>query len=83
MQLLHRAQEFEAQGMRVVHFEVGEPDFTTAPPIIEAGVNALRSGQTKYTAAQGIQPLREKISGYYRDQCLDVPISRIHITFFV
>ena len=48
MQLLHRAQEFEAQGVRVVHFEVGEPDFATAPPIIEAGIEALRSGQTKY-----------------------------------
>lgn len=80
MQLLHRAQEFEAQGVRVVHFEVGEPDFATAPPIVEAGVEALRSGQTKYTAAQGIQPLREKISAYYRDQGLNVPISRIQIT---
>lgn len=80
MQLLQRAQEFEAQGSRVVHFEVGEPDFTTASPIVEAGIEALRRGKTKYTSAQGILPLREKISGYYRSQGLDVPASRIQIT---
>ena len=80
MQLLHRAQEFEAEGLRVVHFEVGEPDFSTAQPILDAGIEALRSGKTKYTSAQGILPLREKIAAYYRDQGIDVPVSRIQIT---
>lgn len=80
MQLLQRAQEFEAQGSRVVHFEVGEPDFVTALPIVEAGIEALRGGKTKYTSAQGILPLREKISSYYGGQGLDVPVSRIQIT---
>ena len=60
MQLLQRAQEFEAEGKRVVHFEVGEPDFVTAEPIVAAGIEALQQGKTKYTSAQGVLPLREK-----------------------
>ncbi|NCF33710.1 MAG: aminotransferase class I/II-fold pyridoxal phosphate-dependent enzyme [Proteobacteria bacterium] len=80
MQLLQRAQEFEGQGKQVVHFEVGEPDFTTAESIVEAGISALKEGKTKYTSAQGIMPLREQISAYYASQGLEVPVSRIQIT---
>ena len=80
MQLLQRAQEFEAEGKRVVHFEVGEPDFVTAEPIVAAGIEALQQGKTKYTSAQGVLPLREKISEYYANQGLDVAVSRIQIT---
>ena len=80
MQLLQRAQEFEAKGKRVVHFEVGEPDFVTAEPIVAAGIEALQQGKTKYTSAQGVLPLREKISEYYANQGLDVAVSRIQIT---
>jgi aspartate/methionine/tyrosine aminotransferase len=37
MQLMERAKVLEGQGHRVVHFEVGEPDFDTAAPIVKAG----------------------------------------------
>lgn len=80
MELLQRAQEFEEQGKRVVHFEVGEPDFTTAQPIVEAGIAALRAGKTQYTSAQGILPLREKIAEFYANHGLAISPSRIHIT---
>lgn len=80
MELLQRAQEFEEQGKRVVHFEVGEPDFTTAQPIVEAGIAALRAGKTQYTSAQGILPLREKIAEHYANHGLAISPSRIHIT---
>ena len=81
MQLLQRASEFEAEGKRVVHFEVGEPDFVTAEPIVKAGIAALQEGKTKYTPAQGVLPLREQISKYYAKQGLDVAVSLslIHI----
>ena len=49
MQLVQRAGEFEAEGKRVLHFEVGEPDFQTAAPIVAAGHSALDAGQTQYT----------------------------------
>ena len=80
MQLLQRASEFEAEGKRVIHLEVGEPDFVTAEPIVKAGIAALQEGKTKYTPAQGVLPLREQISKYYAKQGLDVAVSRIQIT---
>jgi len=43
MQLMERAKALEAQGHKVVHFEVGEPDFETAAPIVAA--SACRSSE--------------------------------------
>ena len=54
MTVMRRATELEASGRKIVHMEVGEPDFSTAGPIIEAGVKALGDGLTQYTAAEGI-----------------------------
>ena len=65
MELMARAEYWEEQGHDVVHFEVGEPDFNTAPQIIEAGKRALDEGYTKYTNALGTAELREAISAYY------------------
>lgn len=66
MLLMERAKRLEADGHRVVHFEVGEPDFETAAPIVAAGQQALAAGHTKYTQALGIPPLREAIAAYYQ-----------------
>ena len=68
MELSKRAFEYERQGHSVVHFQVGEPDFSTCEPIVAAGQAALASGLTKYTNADGLLSLREAIAGYYRDQ---------------
>ena len=65
MAILARERELQAQGKDIIHMEVGEPDFPTPAPIIEAGIKALQAGQTKYTAAQGIPELREAIANYY------------------
>jgi aspartate/methionine/tyrosine aminotransferase len=62
--VLVKAKALEAQGRSVVHLEIGEPDFDTPEHIIEAGVQALRSGQTHYTPAAGIPELRQAIAGY-------------------
>ncbi len=73
MTVMHRAAELEAQGRKIVHMEVGEPDFTTAAPIIEAAKKALDDGHTQYTAAPGIRELRECIVGHYQkrhDVCI-------------
>ena len=50
-----------------------------AEPIVAAGIEALQQGKTKYTSAQGVLPLREKISEYYANQGLDVVV-QIQIT---
>src|SRR2546423_7116120 len=65
MDVLSRAHALEAAGRRVVHMEIGEPDFTAPPPVVEAGVRALREGRTAYTATLGLPALREAIAGHY------------------
>jgi aminotransferase len=46
----------------VISLGIGEPDFTTPPPILEAGIEALKKGETHYTSNAGIYELREAIS---------------------
>src|SRR5712672_3679019 len=65
MDVLARAHALEAAGRKVVHMEIGEPDFTAPPPVVEAGVKAIRDGLTAYTATLGLPALREAISGFY------------------
>lgn len=52
----------------VISLGIGEPDFTTPQPILEAGIEALRQGETHYTANAGIFALREAIAGYLEDK---------------
>jgi len=57
-----RARTLEATGREVIHLEIGEPDFDTPRNVSEAAARALLDeGATHYTAATGIQPLREAI----------------------
>jgi aspartate/methionine/tyrosine aminotransferase len=65
MDVLARAQQLEAAGRRVIHMEIGEPDFTAAPQVVEAAVKALRDGRSAYTATLGLPALREAIAAYY------------------
>ena len=68
MDILERASAIEARGERVIHLEIGEPDFSTAEPIVRAGQVALAAGHTRYTAARGLPALREAIAGFYRSR---------------
>src|SRR5690348_8930996 len=65
MDVLARAHELERAGRRVLHMEIGEPDFTAPAPVVEAGVRALREGRTAYTPTLGLRELREAIAGHY------------------
>ena len=66
MDLLARTRELEAAGRSIIHMEIGEPDFTTPEPIIEAGQAALAAGHTHYTPAKGLPALRQAIAGHYQ-----------------
>ncbi len=81
MALLARAGELEAQGQDILHLEVGEPDFPTPEPVMEAARRALDRGETRYTPAEGLPALREAIAGWY-DQRFGVRLSpeRIVVT---
>jgi aspartate aminotransferase len=63
-EVLARAKALEAAGNAIIHLEIGEPDFPTAPHIVEAAVEALRAGHTHYVPAPGIQRLRESVANF-------------------
>lgn len=81
MDVLARAHALEAAGRRVLHMEIGEPDFTAPEPVVEAGVRALRDGLTAYTATLGLPALREAIAAHYASRfSLQVSPERIAVT---
>lgn len=59
--LVAKAKELQALGNDVISLTVGEPDWATYPVAAEAGIEAIRTGFTKYTAAQGTIELRKAI----------------------
>ena len=63
-EVLARAKALEAQGKRVVHMEIGEPDFDTPAHIKEAGIQAIRDNYTHYSPSAGIIQLRDVIADY-------------------
>ena len=65
MDVLARAHQLEAAGRRVIHMEIGEPDFTAPPQVVAAAVRALRDGRSAYTATLGLPALREAVAAHY------------------
>ena len=63
-EVLARAKALEAAGNAIIHLEIGEPDFPTAPHIVEAAVEALHAGHTHYVPAPGIPALRESVAAF-------------------
>jgi aspartate/methionine/tyrosine aminotransferase len=66
MDVLERAQELERAGARIIHLEVGEPDFDAPACVKEAACKALEDGFTHYTHSLGLYELREAICEYYQ-----------------
>ncbi|MEP7087637.1 MAG: pyridoxal phosphate-dependent aminotransferase [Gemmatimonadota bacterium] len=63
-EVLASARALERKGRQILHLEIGEPDFPTAPHVVEAGVRALQNGETKYGPAGGILELRVAIAAH-------------------
>lgn len=81
MDILAQAKALSQQGKTIYHLEIGEPDFATAEPIVNAGIDTLKQYKTHYTPALGLPELREAIAGYYdRKFSLDIDPRRIIIT---
>jgi aspartate/methionine/tyrosine aminotransferase len=81
MDIMARAKALEETGRQIVHMEVGEPDFSTPRPILEAAKAFLDIGNVHYTKAQGLPALRDKIAEYYRQEYnVTVSAERIFIT---
>ena len=74
------AKQMKADGLDVIGFGTGEPDFMTPDNISEAGIAAIREGKTKYTPAAGIVPLRKAAAARLKADCgLDYDYAQIVI----
>lgn len=63
------AKQMKADGINVIGFGAGEPDFNTPEPVKAAGIQAIIDNQTRYTPATGILPLRKAICAWIAKEC--------------
>ena len=76
-----KAKAMKAQGIDVIDFGVGEPDFDTPDNVKQAGIKAIQSGFTKYTAAGGTDELKEAVlDKFQKDNGLSYEKSQIIIS---
>jgi aspartate aminotransferase len=76
-----KAKKMKAEGIDVIGFGAGEPDFNTPKNIQQAAIKAIEAGQTRYTAASGIIELKEAIANKLkRDNSLTYKTSQIIIS---
>ncbi|MFW9958986.1 MAG: pyridoxal phosphate-dependent aminotransferase, partial [Candidatus Odinarchaeota archaeon] len=61
LQVLKEAHQLEQSGKRILHFEIGQPDFPTPDNIKRAGIQAIEDGFTRYTLTTGIPELKHAI----------------------
>ncbi len=66
--MFDRARELERTGRKIIHLEIGRPDFDTPPHIVEAAIRALREGKHHYAANAGIIELRRAVADKYRSE---------------
>jgi len=79
--VLSKATHLESKGRKIIHFEIGQPDFPTPKNISDAGINAIRKGLTKYNPPLGIMPLRKRIAQELnRTRDIDISEKQIAIT---
>jgi aspartate aminotransferase len=76
-----KANELKSQGIDVVSFGAGEPDFNTPENIIQAAIKAMHDGKTKYTPAGGLLELKQTICNKFKnDNNLEYKPSQITIS---
>jgi len=81
MEIQTLARKLETQGRDVIHLEIGEPDFPTPRPVVEAAKRAMDEKPMAYTRATGIAPLRAAIVNFYSERYgVQIPIERVVVT---
>lgn len=75
-----KARDLKAKGVDVISLGAGEPDFDTPDHIKEAAIEAIRRGETKYTAVDGMPELKDAIiKKFRRDNALEYKADQIHV----
>ena len=67
MKILGQAKQLEAEGMDIIHMEIGEPDFPSLDCVYQAATAAARMGKTHYTPTLGLPELRAQLAQFYAD----------------
>ena len=81
LDMVTRAAELKAQGIDVINFSAGQPDFNTPDNIIKVAKQAMDRGDTKYTAGAGTLELREAVcTKVKRENNLIIPYDRVLIS---
>jgi aspartate/methionine/tyrosine aminotransferase len=79
--VLARASELERRGASVIHLELGEPDFPTAPHVVRAASAALRAGHTHYCQSEGLPEFRAAIADEMsRTRGVEIPADRVLVS---
>ena len=79
MLMTQLARDLKAEGKNIISMSAGEPDFDTPKTIKEAAIDAINRGETKYTAVDGIDDLKQAVIDKFKnDNNLD--LSLIHIS---
>ncbi len=76
LKMFELAKRLEAEGRRIYHFDIGQPDFPTPDNIVAAGIEALKHGFTRYTPARGIPPLLDGIETHYANRGINIDGSK-------
>jgi aspartate/methionine/tyrosine aminotransferase len=81
MEVQTAARALEAAGRSVIHMEIGEPDFPTPQPVLDAALAGIADGGVYYTSALGLPELRRAIAAHYRERYgVEVSPERIVVT---
>jgi len=80
-EVLAMARALEAEGRKIIHLEIGEPDFDTPAHISEAATRAIRDGLTHYCPAPGLPELQEAVAAFFaRTRHVEVSSDRVVVT---
>ncbi len=81
MEVQTAARALEARGRSVIHMEIGEPDFPTPQPVLDAAAAGIADGRIYYTSALGLPELRRAIAVHYREHYgVEIDPERIIVT---
>jgi aspartate/methionine/tyrosine aminotransferase len=81
MEVQTAARRLEAAGRSIIHLEIGEPDFPTPQPVLDAAQRAIAGGHLHYTSALGLPELRAAIARHYSEHYrVDVAPERVIVT---
>lgn len=80
LDVFRRATELERAGRQIVHLELGAPDIDAPPHVMEAAVAALRAGDARYVAPQGLPELREAIAADVRSRGVAAEADQVIVT---